>query len=346
MTVTYRDQTLPAEVAADGRFIVRRLPVFQDYTVEIKADGFRAFRSHNSGFNIPNPNNQASPPMSSSQTFYYDAYLFPTSLATEAIELTFRKGSTTGELATGKARIRPSTPPSLADDSTDTPVAVGRQLWTNDEDLQAKSLNKDVVDGKLDIAPGELVYGVTYVISVYEVAGYQPLDVTITAGVNGSQTYAMSDELTDPLTLTASNYATCRTASSPNDVSDSIVTFTFNTPIELSTSTYPGGAVELIDDGITITTNHIAADGGIDTLAADLSPTVQERGTSLSVAGNTLTLSWNPSVGLAVKNIGDPITSVRYSISGLNIQPIGKPTQSKALSTYAGATTTIVCSAP
>ena len=123
ITVKYRDVVLDGTIGADGRFLVPSLPVFQDYTVEIKAGGFRVFRSHNAGFNIPNPNNTTSPTQSSTQTFYYDAYLFPTALTAPALSITVRKDTSMGEVASGKARLRPISASALSDTANETPRA-------------------------------------------------------------------------------------------------------------------------------------------------------------------------------------------------------------------------------
>src|SRR5262245_15274040 len=201
MSVVYRDKTIDAEVSSTGRFIVEKLPVFQDYTVQIDAGGFRTFRSHNPMFNIPNPNAQDRPEDSSSQTFYFDAYLFPAGLKAPSVTLTVHKDSSMGELANGKVRIRPTSESVLDDTSSETPAGVANQIWDNDEDLQAKSIDRAFTNGAIDIAEGELVYGVHYLVSIYNVDGYQPYEGTITAGVDSSRTLVLTPATSDPLQL-------------------------------------------------------------------------------------------------------------------------------------------------
>ena len=124
LSVTIRDQTIDAQVDESGRFFVHTLPVYQDYTVEIRAAGYRAFRSHNNGFNIPNAQADYAGDYSTTQNFYFDAYLFPTGLAAPAVTINVRKGSGP---ASGKIRIRPTSASSLADSPVEMPAGVGSQ---------------------------------------------------------------------------------------------------------------------------------------------------------------------------------------------------------------------------
>src|SRR5262249_37804543 len=157
--------------------------------------------SHNPMFNIPNPNAQERPSDSSTQTFYFDAYLFPAGLKAPAVQLSVHKDSAMGEPAAGKVRIRPTSESLLDDTSAETPAGVGNQLWENDEDLQAKSIDKDFTNGEINLAEGELVYGVHYLVSIYDVDGYQPFEGNITAGVDSSRTLVLTPTTSDPLQL-------------------------------------------------------------------------------------------------------------------------------------------------
>ena len=98
-----------------------------------------------------------------------------------------------------------------------------------------------------------------------------------------------------------------------------------------SLASYLGGVVEAIDDGFFI--NSID-DGfnGINQLNPDLSSVVQERGTSITIAGDTLTLVWNAPMGLATSDMNDTIISVQWSnLDELRLQQVGRPTTATSL---------------
>lgn len=341
LNVRYRDQTLSAEVGPDGRFVVRKMPAFQDYTVEILADNYRAFRSHNSMV-LP-PAARGDRDYDTAQTLYYDAYLFPSNLVSPAITMNVRKGTSTGDPAAGKMRVRPTSASSLADTPQEIPAGVGVQLWSNDEDLQAKPIARDFTDGRITLAAGELVYGVRYLLSIYEVAGYQPFEGTVTAGVDGTKTLVLQDESADPIALVNQTASLCKPPTAPTETQAASVSFEFNQNIELSTSSYPGGHAEQIDDQLLISSTNTNADLNVNTLANDLSSSVQERGTVLTVNGKTLTVAWNANQGLATKDPGDTITLVRWNLSGIQIQPVGKPGQKVTLLSLYPQASTITC---
>jgi hypothetical protein len=344
MAVVYRDKTIDAEVAKPGgRFLVEHLPVFQDYTVEITAKGFRGFRSHNPMFNLPNPNAQDRPDDSSAQTFYFDAYLFPAGLKAPPVTLTVHKDTSMGELASGKVRIRPTSESLLADTTAETPAGVGNQLWENDEDLQAKSIDKTFTNGAIDLAEGDLVYGVHYLVSIYDVDGYQPFEGTLTAGVDSSRTLVLTAATSDPLQLALTNAATCTKPGAPTDTQAAVVTFQFSLPIEFAMSPAPGGFAEIVDNAFNITWPNTNADATTNTLAQSLSSSVQERGTTSVISGNTITFAWNPNVGLTTKDPADICSSVRWNVGSVQVQPVGKPTQKVFLSTVYPNASAITC---
>jgi hypothetical protein len=327
LEVQYRDQVVPGVVSADGRYLVGPIPVFQDYTVTIAAGGYRTFRSHNAGFSIPGPDTLAGTNANTSQTHFFDAYLFPATLQSADINLAIKQLTTTGApVAAGKVRLRAGSASVLADSAAETPSGVLGQLWTNDEDLQAKPVIKDIAGGKVTITGAEVVYGVTYLVSIYEVPGFQPFESTVTAGRDGIKTFALSEETGEPLLLVSNTVSNCHPPLTPLDGQSAVVTFDFNQDIELSASTLPGGNAELIDSGMSM----VSADTDIDlmrnTLRTNASSTVQERGTSVATAGKTLTLSWNPSIGLLTNDPQDVISQVSYSgLTSLFVQPVGKP---------------------
>ncbi len=340
MTLEYRDQTSKAQVSADGRFLMK-LPVFQDYTVTITAPGYRPFRSHNAGFNIPNPESSLASAQGN-QTLYFDSYLFPTDLVTPALSLSVRKGSSTGELASGKVRIRPISLSSLADTSQELPSGVSGQLWLNDEDMQAKPISRSFQAAPIQVEAAELVYGVRYLINIYDVAGYQPLEANFTAGTDGSRTLTLAEETVDPLTVVGSSLANCRAPMTPSDTVSAQFYLEFNQDVELAPTTLPGGFAEQVDNAFFINSPDTDVDGMRNVLAPGASQTVQEHGTRIEpIVNKRLTFTWNPNVGLASKDPQDVI-SVTWNVSSVQVQPVGRA-QPKSLGTLFAQSFNITC---
>jgi hypothetical protein len=329
LEIQYRDTVVSGTVAPDGRYLVGPIPVFQDYSVTVTADGYRSFRSHNAGYSIPGPDSleAALAGTSTAQTHFFDAYLFPSGLQSGDVNLGVRQLVTTGApVAEGKLRLRAVSQSLLADSAGDTPSGVPGQLWTNDEDLQSKPVTKDISGGQVTVAGAELVYGVSYLLTIYDVPGYQPFESTITAGRDGAKTFALAEETAEPLVLVSNNASSCHPPASPLETQSAVVTFEFNQDIELSACTLPGGNPELIDSGLSIVSPDTNNNLTRNTLKPNVSPAVQERGTSVTAAGKTLTLAWNPSVGLLTSDPQDAITQVTYTnLTSLFVQPVGKP---------------------
>jgi hypothetical protein len=61
---------------------------------------------------------------------------------------------------------------------------------------------------------------------------------------------------------------------------------------------------------------------------------VQERGTTITVSGKTLTFAWDPNVGLATKDPLDTFSTVRWNVANVQIQPVGKSAQKQFVSTF------------
>jgi hypothetical protein len=272
------------------------------------------------------------------QTFYYNAYLFPSDLIVPGFAIYVRKDNLNGEkVPAGKVRIRPTLPSVLANSPDEIPAAIPGQIWYNSEDLQAAAIDRDFTDGEIDIGDGELVYGVTYLINIYAVDGYQPFSATIVAGKDGTRTYALTAVTTDPLTLVMDTVVGCAGPAATTDTSAAVITFQFNLPIELAATTAPGGFAEQVDNAFSIYWPDTNAPVSPNNLKANVSPVVQERGTSIAINGNTLTFSWNPSVGLALPT--DPLDRfspggyVHWQVGMVQIQPVGKALQKQLLQT-------------
>lgn len=348
LDVQVADTALDGAVDADGRYLVGPISVWDDFTVLVGVDGYRPFRSHNAHVGLPAELAQSDDiaDISTHQTLHFDAYLFPSQLQAPAV--TFTIATATGDSPTGTARLRPIGKSLLADDTaSETPSGVPGQLWDNDEDLQAQALSRAFSDGQLAIAAGELVYGVTYQVSIYDVPGFQPLEDTYTAGVETNKTFDLAEEVAEPLQVIQSTINSCLPPSVPNAMSGAIVTVQFNQNVEEAESGYPGGAAEALDDGLSMSSPDLDGDLEMNQLdnQAD-STTVQEHGVTLDFTGDTMTIAWNPGQGLlAPIDLDDPIVSVTYTgLGNVRVQRVGSPASATALSTLLQAT--IMCPPP
>lgn len=327
-------------VDADGRYQLGNLSVWEDFTIIIEADGYRAFQSHNARVGLP-PNSEGIATIPTHQTLHYDAYLFPTDL--EAPSVVFNITTAQGADPSGAIRLRPISSSLLADSPEETPSGVPGQLWTNDEDLLAGVVTKNFSGGEASFGAGELIYGVTYQVDVYGVSGSQPFTGFYTAGVEGGKTLELEEEVAEPLAVVASTHEACSPPTAPMSTTGATITIELNHPVEAHDGAYPGGPAEALDDGLSITSPDDNEDTVQNTLAADVSDAVQERGVTVGIAGNIVTISWNPSAGLATIDPDDPITQVTYGgLANAVIRRVGSPSSASSLAALLGVSS-ITC---
>jgi hypothetical protein len=314
-----------------GRFTLGPLPAWNDYGVIINAQGYRWFTSYNSGIAPPQPPpaSQASDVYSASttQTFNFDAYVFPTSIQALPLTVSIVKADPTAAPAEGAIRLRPTSQPIIQDQA----AGVTGQLWANDQDILAAVVNYNFSGGSLTIDPIDLVYGVSYQVTVYNVAGYQPGTATVRAGLQESLLVNIATTAS-PLLITGSTMTQCRPfGQSTNVTTTAQIVFTFNQSSVEDVTTVAGKGPEVIDANLTVVTS----------LATPLKPNASsatvDRGTSFILNGNTLSISWNPSAGLSTNVSGDTIQYVTYSgFSSIRLQPTGHPELVTTLSTLTG----------
>src|SRR4051812_3157279 len=105
------------------------------------------------------------------------------------------------KLPSGTVRFAPMDSSSLFNTTDEMPAGISpSQVWMNDEDLQQRAVTKDFTDGKLDVAEGEFVLGVTYSVTVYGVANYSILSGgSFVAGIDANPSFALSPISEDPL---------------------------------------------------------------------------------------------------------------------------------------------------
>jgi len=186
------------------------------------------------------------------------------------------------------------------------------QVWGNDEDLQNDTISDVFSSGTYAVPEGDLVYGVTYEVSIWDVAGYQPLQDSYRAGVEADKTFTLSEAVHEPILVVSSNLDSCSITGGTNGTAEAAVTIVFNQPIEFAEPTYPDGNEEALDDNFAMSTTDCDVDLVDNELATDSSPNAQELGTSISISGSTLELAWNASAGLVSKDVQDLITSATY----------------------------------
>lgn len=334
-------------VDEDGRYSVGPIGVWNDFTIVIVAGGYRDFLSHNAHVGLP-PELAGSDDiadLSTHQTLHFDAYVFPADLQAPGVTFTIQT-PVQDESPEGKIRLRPSSASVLADEGAETPVGVPGQLWGNDEDLQSDVVTDVFSGGTYDVPEGQLVYGVTYEVNIWDVAGYQPFQDSFQAGVEADKTFMLEEEVHEPIEVVSSTIDTCNVTGGTNGTAEAAVTILFNQPIEFAEPTYPEGNAEALDDNFSMTTTDCDADLVDNELATDASPNSQELGTSITINGSTLELSWDASAGLVSKDVQDVINSATYGgLSLVQIQRLDGPASATSLSAVLGQGS-ITCQGP
>jgi len=242
--------------------------------------------------------------------------------------------------AAGTLRLQPQSS-SLLDTSRLTSDV---HNWANDEDLLNQTVTMQFMNGVAQIPEGQLVYGVTYQIAVFDVPGYQPLisnsnssnAAVLTAGTITSLAVTLQVDIKAPLRLLTTDADKCTPPAPTANAFAATITLTFSEEIE------PAGATlaEDIDAGVSILTGS-SSSSSYCPLNASLDATKQERGTHAAIDGKTLTLSFNPAVGFATTTsfgstcmIPPALTAVIYgNLSNVVVQPKGDPVRKRSLGT-------------
>ena len=347
ITIKYRDKVIAADVEADGRFVSKTpLPTWQDYAVSISAAGYRPFVSQNFGIDVPDSVAMTDGLVSgkTTQTFQMEANLFPVALKAPKFTLTIDQADALAATmpmprASGQVRFSPKSLSVLEGTAQGTSPRVRR--WLNDEDLRNQTISKVFAEGKVEVAEGEMVYGVAYEITVFGVAEYQPkvFPELFVAGQVASRTLSLQKEQKDPLRILASNADVCVPPAGSASEFGGALTLEFNEAIEF----VGANAAEDIDNGVSITPAGSSAfqqPGSYCSLRSSLSPTVQERGSKVAIAGNKITFSFNPATGLNMPTnttfpcvVPANLTSITYgNLQNVSLRPIGDSTRKKTLS--------------
>lgn len=345
--VMVADAVTTGAVSEDGRYSVGPIGVWDDFSVLIAADGYRDFRSHNAHVGLPlefvGSDDIADLP--TQQTLHFDAYLFPSDLQAPGVTFTIQT-PVAGETPEGRIRLRPSSASVLADEGAETPAGVEGQVWTNDEDLQNDTITDVFSGGTYQVTEGALVYGVTYEVAIWDVQGYQPFQGTYQAGIEADKSFTLSEEVHEPIVVVSSTIDSCSVTGGTNGTAEAAVTILFNQAIEFAEPTYPEGNEEALDDNFSMNTTDCDGDLVDNELATDSSPNAQELGTSITISGSTLELSWDASAGLVGKDVQDLITSATYGgLALIQIQRLDGPASATSLSAVIGQGS-ITCQGP
>jgi hypothetical protein len=352
LTLQYQNQTLKASVDSNGRYYVGPLPPLQDFTIGIQpsSGSYRSFLSHNPmivpGANLASggttgagggpgfPNQFIN---QSDESFYYDAYLFPTDVSTPSFNIAVTAADSATPPSTGTIRMRPTNHSDLYSSSVDAPAGVGSQLWFNSNDLQASTVTSAFTNGQLTVMAGTLIYGVTYEVAVYGVPGYQEFVTDYAAGYDGNLSVSLIPASNSTLALAFIS----NSLGAP--VSNASLVMVFNQPIEID----PLLTAQTYTDSLNLNFSILSevGDGGATNV---LNPGTA-RGVTFAISNDTLTFSWDPQVGLAMSNPNVPILDVKYGgLGAFVIRPLnGDLNSSTALSTLLGTTTeTVIVTAP
>jgi len=339
ISIQFGGETITTTIAEDGRFTTDApLPTWQDYTVLISGPAFRPFVSHNPGIGLPEELSmtEGASTAKTTQTFQVEAYLFPANIVSPPLVLTIDKADATlgsadsGERASGVIRFTP-----ISTSLVELEGAVPSRRWLNSQDSRHQIISKPFTGGQVQIAEGELVYGVAYEIVVFGVEGYQPavMSQPLVAGSVASRTVVIQTALKDPLRVVAMDAEDCEPPAGAATEYTATVSIAFSEAVEFVGS----NAQEIIDNGISIApqgSRPFPSTSSYCSLNSSLSPVEQERGSRAQIEGNVLTLSFNPSLGINNQSgvftceVPESLTYVMYgNLDSVSVQPVGDPSR-------------------
>jgi len=331
----FLDRSESGTVDNDGRYFIGPLTPFNDYTVAIRAEGYRSFLSHNVmkvNDELTQNNNASDDNQHPDQSQYFDAYLFPTNVISPAAIIRVSE-SDSADLPSGTIRLRPVASSTLLNDFVEMPAGIAGQLWLNDEDLQFSSVTRDFTGGLVTFAEGDLTYGVTYSITIYNVAGHAQFQALYTAGTTGNAAF-----IVNPLTSTPLAIAFISTQLGTPSATGELV-FIMNQPVQLDPLATQASYLKSLEANFTIDSPDANTNGQQNTLKPfDPMATPGARGLSITVAAEKVTLKWNPAQALQTTDAADPIRSVTYGgLDGVKLRPInGSAADAATLDTLLG----------
>ncbi|HEY0839599.1 MAG TPA: hypothetical protein VGD74_05390 [Vulgatibacter sp.] len=312
LDLQYKDTTLTANVGEDGRYVVGPLPYFQDYTVRIRAEGYRSFLSHNAGIEFEWPTEEAQVDrFAPEKGFYYNAYLFPADVQAPGATVWVNLDGSDAKPTAGTVRFTPDSSSNL----TEPYPAVNGQIWANSDDMQLGSFSKPIVDGVASVQAGELTYGVTDLVTVFGVPGYAPVVSSILGGFEDGLSLTLDEIASDDLELVYD------TTQSGMPASNGEVTLVFNRPIEFAPPRTVAQYQGIVDANLSI----FSPDDNGNFETNTLKTPDDGRGTKVEIRSNLLILRWDQSKALETVDAADPILSVTYGgLFQVDIRPAGE----------------------
>ncbi len=315
LTITSAGTTDEADINEDGVYETVAVYPNKDFTIAIDAEGYRSFLSHNSFDTLRRVTGTRF--LESVVYYYYDAYLYPRDLASPPA--TIRVFASDVDLDV-QATLRLQ--PTSGSDLITAAAAVIRndgvaQVWQNDDDLQRRTITKQVKDGVASFEEGELVYGVTYAATIFSAFTteddddqrnfYADAAFTYTPGYDGDRVVVVEPLETSPLALTFIS----TDLGEPDR--DGKVTFVFNADIEFDPLKSNRVYRRAIDCAVSIDSDNQEPLEAENTLRECSTSDDSARGTLVTVEDNRLTIEWDAERGLETRDPNDIIRAVTYA---------------------------------
>lgn len=328
--VELADKTLTGSVnATTGKYTVSGLRLTDDYQITVTATGYNTFTSTNnqirnaaSGANLEVVDNRRTDLMS--------VPMIPTTLQTAAVEVNIYDRDTGAPVAVS-GYYKLYTNGATAPNGLNTVESNGFQ-YGQDQDV----ITGTFTNGTLNITAGTLLYGYSYTIDVYNVAGYNTGTGTVTP-VSSS----FNSNVPVSISLTPMNaYQSLQLLSSSNEDSvnsvlfplnsDRKVTYYFNQDIELDPNwSKVTNSTEYLDGSNFITSINTSDTNGDDkmnvlnTTDGTADTVVTPWLTSVSVTGNKLeVVIAADSILLSTDDSADDL-SYELNTAAIAVRPIG-----------------------
>jgi hypothetical protein len=275
---------------------------------------------------------------------YFDAYLFPTSLAVPATTLDVvvadvggANGQEAESAVSGTLHLTPGGPSALLNVNAD-PGAIGGaqaqlvsssyagQVWGNTDDIELASLDVPVTAGVASVAANTLIYGVNYNIDFYG-------DAEHAFSVNAGAGFTAGKQLTativlQPLTgtglLVLSTDANGITGVSNNAVQDGVLRIVFNQAVEFDPTYAVNNPLPAAHLGALY--SGIGGVGGVQVAPADAA--ADGNGLVVAISGNELSITV-PTADITMPTPIAPTLGLSYgngagTLSALIVRPVVK----------------------
>ncbi len=332
-----------------GRYSLEGLPAMQDFTVTITATGYRPFDSTNRGLNATGLSGAVVNAQGQSESLYFDAYLFPTTLQAPATTINVvvdDVGGPNGQAesaVSGTLHLTPSSASALLTSGTD-PGAIGApqaqavsssnagQVWGNTDDIELASIDAPVAAGVATIAANTLIYGVTYNLDFYGDAGhvFSANNQQIVAGRQATATIVITPLTVPVLTVVSTDGvggAPILGVTNPA-TQDGVLRIFFNQAVEFD-PTFAVGSTLIA--GTQLAALYPAGGPGGVTTNADTN--ANGNGLIVAISGNELSITV-PAADLNLPTPQVPGEGITYNqLQTLIVRPVVKTTAASYVGT-------------